>query len=276
MGSEMCIRDRMCVAAILAFSPLTLLRTRKFAQAQAEARYEELEAGLEEHDLHFGYASYWNAYKYSVLYDFDPEFAAVTLPDTQAFFWLTSSRLYQPDYCEGDTFLMFDEATEAPDGKMQERLARRFGEPKEIFSCAGYLFYVYDYNISERFISNVSLDHAGASQDLTVLMYFSEDGHANGVKDGVEELPQDIVHGPYISLQKGTYRLTLTLSSNADKIPIVVKSSLTNIIAQGEIDADGGAFVFELQEDMEKVEFVLSNSTGGQIDLVSITLQKIR
>lgn len=111
---------------------------------------DELQLSLRERNLKLGYASYWNAYNRSALFNFDPEIIAIHAGTLIPFYHLTSKRYYEPDYYEGRTFLLMTqseyEAYESTNG--EGSIQAILGTPEEIYENNGMFVIVYSYNIA--------------------------------------------------------------------------------------------------------------------------------
>ncbi len=256
----------LCVAAVLMYQPANLFLERIQKNQAVKAANRTLQQELLDRGLTFGYATYWNAHRYSVLYNFEPEIAAISLADYEPDFWLTTSRVYRPDYNEGDTFILFGNA-QTPDEEEQARLEEKFGAPKEIFTCRTDTVYVYDYNISERFLYHIT----DKPRELLGDMAHSENAT---VRPGGDLLLHriDVLYGPYLTLEAGTYTLEIEAKS-ADPFEIwITKNTGQTILQTFTMEETRQSFVFRLDKKTSSVEFVIRNLTDGSITVKSVKL----
>lgn len=107
---------------------------------------------LEENELQYGYATFFNAEEYSILSDNKVRIRGIMFNEKEImpYNWLTSSSFYEPDYYSGKTFLMLTNAELKrffPSGISILNL----GEPIEVLQFKHFSIFVYNYNISSRF-----------------------------------------------------------------------------------------------------------------------------
>lgn len=107
---------------------------------------------LESKGLQYGYATFTNAEEYSVLSNNKVRVRCVGFDNGNIYplQWLTSDSFYKPDYYVGNTFLMITEKelkNGFPDG------ITILGQPKVVYEFKKFKIFVYDYNISNKFIS---------------------------------------------------------------------------------------------------------------------------
>lgn len=121
---------------------------------------------LEDHELDYGYATYWNAHKYTILSGGSTQINNISINNQNIapHKWLTNLHYYDPEYHHGSTFLMLtteESAKYFPDGIEQSK----YGEPQDIltfgyhtfvqkdypeYEYVEYVIYVFDYNIMEK------------------------------------------------------------------------------------------------------------------------------
>ena len=108
----------------------------------------EITEFLEENGLTYGFATYWHAYSNTVLSDGRVEINGILLEDRlRAYYWLNDAERYGEEAYTGKSFLLLgvDERGIFENSTSYREL---FGTPTEILEHAGYVIYVYDYNIS--------------------------------------------------------------------------------------------------------------------------------
>lgn len=115
-----------------------------------ENQTEKLIHFLEDNNLEFGFATYWNSGVVSVLSDFQNEIAAINIVDgsIEPFLWLSSKRWYKPEYHEGKTFLMLDDSELSQ--LDTQKLKSAIGDPIEMKKFNNYNILVYSYNIATK------------------------------------------------------------------------------------------------------------------------------
>lgn len=235
---------------------------------------EELKQVLKEEKLTFGYASYWNAYRYSVYFDFDPEVVAISGMPVGPFYHLTSKRFYRSDYYSGKTFIMLS-SKDLDAGLTVDVLKVQFGNPVKVLQTAEHQIVIFDYNISERFIfSEIAINE---TKDLEFFMLVN--GKHAETDNGIIKLKtKDILFGPYVSLQKGKYELILDIDSknkvNGQTISVTSNGG-QNVITNTPLKTGSQKVEFELIGNESNVEFVIVN-TSGLIEIKEIKVKRIK
>jgi hypothetical protein len=107
---------------------------------------------LEENELRYGYATFFNAEEYSILSDNKVRIRGIMFNEKEImpYNWLTSSRFYEPDYYTGKTFLMISD-TELRNFFSTGISELNLGEPCDALKFKTFSIFVYNYNISSRF-----------------------------------------------------------------------------------------------------------------------------
>jgi hypothetical protein len=111
----------------------------------AEAR---LIGFLEQHQLRYGYASFWHAGKLTVLADHRVRIRPVDISDGMPVpgSWLSSHRWYQPEYYRGPVFLLQAPSEPAID---TAALARHLGTTVQLLDFEGWRIAVFGRNLAE-------------------------------------------------------------------------------------------------------------------------------
>lgn len=211
---------------------------------------------LLQHDLDYGYATFWNAGKNTVLSNGKVQINGVSVNRNQVspYYWLTSKDWYESDYYQGDTFLLLtsNEMEEyAPSGLEDTVL----GLPDEQLNYKDYTVLVYHYNIAENrfngplddlknYVPNSMTvsDPSMVQEDQTILIQ-----------------PGQIMYGPYIDLGAGNYELTVTTElEETQKLKITADAGKEELLSA---DLKDGTTVipFTLNSDKTQVEFVVEN-----------------
>lgn len=143
---------------ILVFSSLSVLQMYTVYSSKDSARLQwescnSLFSVLKENDLKFGYSTFWNSHKYTVLSNFEIEFAPISLSASETqkgsapFPTLSASRVFEKDYYTGYTFLMLSEAENA------EYIGENI--PSGVIKTIqhdGCIIYVFNYNFGGEMI----------------------------------------------------------------------------------------------------------------------------
>lgn len=116
----------------------------------AYSPYAQFAAYLEQQGLHYGYASFWNAGRITLLSAQSVRVRQISLDNGMPVpvRHLSSDRWYQADAWQGETFLMLTaEEARATDWALVERYA---GPPSRTLSHRGWEIRVYPHNLATR------------------------------------------------------------------------------------------------------------------------------
>lgn len=143
------------IAAILSFAG-KIKEISAYQYPQSNIEDYKLITFLKEHDLHYGYASFWNASKITVLSGKEINVRHImhsgeTENGLSKFEWFCKNEWYE----ENTNFVLInnEEGTDGEDdifGVSKKRATEFFGVPQESYVLDKYLILVYDYNISEK------------------------------------------------------------------------------------------------------------------------------
>lgn len=106
---------------------------------------------LIEHNLYYGYATYWNAYTNVIYSNFEVQIGGINIDANgiSPYGWLVSEEWLNPENDYEETFLLLsgDEERIVKDSSIEDVL----GKPYKVFDIdqTNYVVYVYDYNIMQ-------------------------------------------------------------------------------------------------------------------------------
>lgn len=262
--------------AVITFFSMSLMNTVDMSQ-DYKAKITptmNLVTDLRAHNLKLGYASYWNAYKYSVCSNFNPEIVALFGAPLKPYYHLNSRRSYSPDYYGGDTFLMLTDAEYATYWN-QEKVEDQFGAPKEIVKSSGYTILIYNYNIAERFLSGLMQNR----EERDIKPFMLKNGLAQPADiESIVLKKEDVLFGPYMTLEKGRYELFINCEmGKKDKNANlkITENSGTNTLFKSEIIQGTNRIEFKIDKTADAVEFVLTNDLS-YFELKEIKLKRVR
>lgn len=185
-----------------------------------------------------GYAPYWSAYKYEVYSDgrirmmsLSPDRRIVEGNDGNNMisqdWWLTDANRYTPE--EGiRTFFISDDTI---DEDKKQRLFEIYGEPVDEFDYNNLSVYIWDYDMAERMINGY------ADGRLTPNDLYATEGSTVTVNEIILS-ENGLVHGPYLPLEKGKYRITVRGKGLADAAFEVRSYGLPGSITCEETERD--------------------------------------
>jgi len=224
---------------------------------------------LKDNNLTHGYASYWNAGVNTVLSNFDIEINAVSgFEDSiTPFYWLTSGRWYREDYYSGESFILLDNV-ENEEFLLNINLHSKLGQPAQVLEFDGYHIYVYDFNIAEKTWNKAFYN----------MYYINTDYLPDSNKYRINTNGR--LHGPYISLDKGDYILTVNIKLpegvNDEILLKITSNSGSNIIKEVKIKDGISIIPYTLDNFMNNVEFVINNDRYDYIDVINIENKKTK
>jgi len=237
----------------------------------------ELKSFLLEKDLKFGYATYWNAYKYSVFFNFEPEIVAVTIwPELypiSPFYHLTSKRYYQPEYNIGRTFLLLSK-DQYEIYKNDMRFNDTYGEPEEIYEKNNFYIIVFNYNIIEK-----NKIEKGGKRNLLPYLALNEFVKSN--TDNIINIEKNgFIFGPYWTLDKGKYELYINCeyleSDEYLNIRIYADFGNTDIpLIKNMLVSGENKIEFWLQQKTDNVEIFIYNTQFEYVKIDEIVLMWI-
>lgn len=96
------------------------------------------------HDLHKGYASYWNAYTNEVYSDLQLQIGSINMDENgiSPYYWLVDTEVFQVE--DENTFLLL---TQEEKDTIGNNIPILFGKPIEEFAVSGMYVFVFDYDI---------------------------------------------------------------------------------------------------------------------------------
>ena len=233
---------------------------------------KQLTRFLAEQNLHYGYSTFWNAGKNTVLSNGTVQIRAVTVSEERVspYYWLTSADWYQPDYYEGTTFLLLSSeelAQYAPYGLEATQLA----EPNKVLNYDDFSILVYDYNIAENNFTGLL---TGAQNYVPSSMVVSDDSMIQQDGSIIVQSGQ-IMYGPYIVLEPGSYKLTVTAEMQEPQQLNITASSGQEQIDSTQLENGITEIPFTLESEKTQVEFVLRNTGTAPITVSEVRLEKI-
>ena len=226
---------------------------------------------LAENRLNYGYATFWNAGKNTILSNGTVQVNGILLSEDRVlpYYWLTSRDWYDSDYYEGKTFLLLTNQEAqifAPDGYEKTAL----GAPESVLTYGDYVILAYDRNISEnQFTAPVDGTYNYLSKMICSDPAMLQMDGTVSVSSG------QVLYGPYLSLPSGEYILTIAAEDGEDDASLRISAnSGEEIISMETLKNGENIYHFVLNEDKEGVEFAISYSGNVSIAVQSVYLSK--
>jgi hypothetical protein len=265
------------IADILLYSP-----------EESKSEMLELAASLEEHDLHYGYASFWNASVFTIISEQDINVRHIKCDSRDRFImdnWFNKNQWY----CEDTNFVIVDnkkhdEGASDKFGVSVENVKRIFGEPSETYECNNYIVIIYDHSISPYLVG---------IEDGKIIPY--EMYHKNAVTEEGEGINAvllldngGIVYGPYIRIDPGVYTLKM-VGQNLDSATCDVWSNgekkkeedydyrTVNNLDYDIVEQTKNEIIINVEVKKKKIddiEFRLRNNTDQIVELDEILINK--
>ncbi len=258
----------ICVACILLFHSAYMVQCSETV-IENEALDKELIQYLDENDLDFGYAGFWNAYKYMLLTSGKIKVLAYTGEPNTSWYWLTCTEWYDPGDHKGGTFRLR--------GK-NERVADKYYQKAERADQVGdYTVLVFGQNLTDDPYLMYGILQEGYTQNIqTKDLYTMNKAWRNGDRIYLEE--GGMQYGPYLELESGTYEVRIEgagleqtvfeLSTGADH-----KREAVKMIQQTQNQA---VYRFSLDAFTTEAEFIAVNTGKNEavIEQISLTYLK--
>ncbi|MBB3220854.1 hypothetical protein [Pseudoduganella umbonata] len=247
------------------------------------ARTDALLAFLRQHRLEYGYATFWNASRFTVLSSGAVRIRQVDLvkglPMPKRH--LSSDRWYRPEAWQGRSFLLLDES-ELP-AFQPDALARLVGAPEAELRFENWRIFVYPHNLA-RDMPGWDISYRrplaitpgagtarliGQAVDATLVARQGEAGM--------------LAFGPWLTVQRGSYVATFDLDTagagnDFGGVDVVSgQGTVTHGAASiGRAGRQQIAVPFTLDRVLGDVELRVRSTGQGRLTLHRITLQKAR
>lgn len=223
---------------------------------------------LSDRNLHFGYATFWNAYKNTVLSNGDVEINAVNISSRiEPYYWLNSSQRYTEEAYQGQTFLLL--TPEENKAFISSHSYEDLGQVENYEEYGGYCIYTYDYNIS----ANEFIGKPWDDKELIKQMVCDENKRNY---EGIVLCTGDIVFGPYVDVQPGKYQINIDFGKLDEPISYHLSSDAgCNIFQDGIIKDKNFEIMFETDKILNDFEIVFGNSTKCEAVIASIRITDI-
>ncbi|WP_146770180.1 hypothetical protein [Mesorhizobium hawassense] len=253
------------------------------AQQQPRAiDFSGLARYLEDNGLAYGYATYWNAGPLSVLSDEHVLVRQITLdgPLPMPMRFLSSDRWYLADAWKGETFLLLKQEDA---NKVDWKQLAALGLPVSRKLQFGELgIFVFGENFAAklpgwdiRFKQPVTF-HAEGAPTLVGSLQARGDGKALVAPANVKGA---LVYGPYVSIARGTYRLTFDLEAGSNPAAVAridaASSPAGTVMAEKELTESHGPQQLQFSIDRTStMEFRVWALGNGEVAFKSVTLQR--
>lgn len=244
----------------------------KSSLAEKKAVSEKLLA----HDLHKGYATYWNAYSNSIYSDLEVEFYAIKqVKNTiKPQYFLVDRNAY--DRVSEKSFIMLSSGEYA----QFEGMLGVFGTTIDQFSVNDYQILVYDHDVlcdmKSMVLSGEILQSGELSSPLMVRNEYVKEG-----ADCLTVYPDGIIYGPYAILEEGIYEITIHGSGLENADADIFSASLTyegwNFINWEIVEQTNDSIKLKLDLNIyaDDMEFRIFNKTESEAFVVNyITVEE--
>ncbi len=221
---------------------------------QREAADRKIIQYLKENDLQFGYATFWNAYKYTLLTSGEIQVIGYGREPAEPYYWLTSRDWYEPDYWEGRSFILLGDGQQV-EGKYYQAAER-------VDQVGNYTVLVYEQNISDDPILAADIMQEGMECEITSDRLYTENKAYK--KDGILVLEENGKQfGPYMQLEGGRYKVCVYgtgLSGLTFAVTAGRGHEEQDVVFQKVTD-QAVVYEFSLSSFMTEVEFLSFNNS---------------
>ncbi len=102
---------------------------------------------LDSNGLEFGFATYWNAARNTLLSNGEVEINSVVFSDyVRPYYWINDTKRYADSVYSGNTFILLENKQDSE--YKATKTYTVLGEPIKILTFESYIIYVYDFNIA--------------------------------------------------------------------------------------------------------------------------------
>jgi hypothetical protein len=256
------------------------------APKQLSLEREALLNILSENDLHYGYASYWNAGVLSVLSDEKVRVRQIFfdrgLPMPMRH--LSSNAWYRPSAWKGPTFILLHSSEKSYVDF--ERLSELGLAPVREINLDDFSIYVFDVNIS-KYIPGW---HSAIEEPLRFIPseqspsavgeFFASDQGSRSVLVAEKGQSGALYYGPYIDVDRGNYRATFDVTAPYDADGVVrldVSSSPDqNILGELNLSYSNGLQVIEFSLSRRStLEFRVWALGKQRVSFFGVTIERI-
>lgn len=232
---------------------------------------EQIIKEIKDRGLTFGYAPYWTASLTSAFSQQEVRIYPWNI--NERYRWYSPADLYLPPEQEEATFLLLPDASFEENAQLYS-FQNLWGDYKEEVRVSGHVILVYDYNIAVNFG-----EFAYLSDNMLKNMSIPETNRQRQSDGGTIYLePEEYVFGPYVTLADGVYTLNVEVDGeiflNAYAVETKDGQSTVNSICQTQLQKGSNEVAFFLSEDMERVEFHITNKDKKQIALTKLALER--
>lgn len=235
----------------------------------------KIETFLNINDLHYGYASYWNAGVNTLISNYNIQINAITfnrMGNLSPYYWLSSELWYKPNNYKGKSFLML---TEEEDLTFRNSLTyKSLGEAKKL-SIDNYVIYVYPYNIAERAWIQKSMDIDEEINIFPVMFLSNQESILDNQLYALNK--RDIMYGPYMDLNKGSYTLAINVDFDQSlglQDLMITSDSGENILRIVALKKGENLINIDLDKPVKDVEFVIQNTCFNIVNISKETLKR--
>ncbi|QGZ39531.1 hypothetical protein IP92_01813 [Pseudoduganella flava] len=236
-------------------------------------------AFLEQHQLRYGYATFWHAGKLTVLSAHAVRIRPVEFRDglPMPLRWLSSNRWYDPAYHRGASFLLLHKDEAAAD---LPRLRQHVGGDIQTLSFEDWRIVAFEHNLAElpqwddgarrstRYTASPQTPRTAGAFDATL--------HASTAPAGVAGALQ---FGPFRTLDRGTYVVSYELDSDAvgGELGTVDVVAGAKTYASAPVSGAGWRTVtlqFALDEAASNVEFRIFTNGRSRMSTRGVELRR--
>lgn len=140
----------LCVVVFCVISQISIESLIKNHEKEYEAK-EEIIAALKEHNLTYGYATYWNAQIMTSISNAEIKVLPVNLDGALTpFLCLNYIHQFDTSWYIGETFLLLSTEEYCTMETDFPRFYEEIGEPNDMVSIGDYVALLYDHNITEN------------------------------------------------------------------------------------------------------------------------------
>lgn len=262
----------VCVIFYVLLVNVAYINESNPAMEKQENADEEMIQYLKDNDLDFGYATFWNAYKYTMLSNGEIQILGYSEQPNTPYYWLTSKDWYKPDYHEGRTFILVNH--DAPEQEIDEKY---YQTAERVDRVGKYTILIYPQNILLYTELMYDTLQEGSVRDIA-MKDLGYSGNSYQYDNNIVLKNGGMQYGPYLNLDSGTYQVCVegkNLKNAEVEVSLNPSHDRKNVEIQEQAD-DKVVYQFSLEKTASDVEFLTFNSSEGEVEIDKMTIECLK
>lgn len=217
-------------------------------------------------NIKYGYADFWDAYITMMLSNGEVTLVGFQGSELTPFYWLTSQKWYEEENYDGRHCILIKN-----DAIINEKY---YIMADEIVYHKNYVLLIFNNSII-RDLPDISIVTSRKIEIPLNSLYFIGEAYKYSNKICLKN--GGIQYGPYIHLDAGYYQVKITgnnLTEGQADVTVLQGEEYIDFTVV-ELDKETMIYTFNLDEDMEGIEFTMRNNNDEIIYITSVELIKL-